>query len=218
MMKASSCLKVIGILVGGCMGAGGLLCGCGEESSSAANVVGKSAQPVVVAAPDSVAGKVFVLLVEQVGETSINEVETPKPICSADAFTPSSYWQEVRWQPPAADDYCRLRELKWQPHQPNPFSREWEDDEFINYEWQSYKRVGQREAVLFDSSECTFQGAATTAARRWFKYELHFETPTQGSFRGFDGAKYCNVNQIIGHFWLRDIPSPPQKTESISNP
>lgn len=86
------------------------------------------------------------------------------------------------------------------------FEHEWSDAESSNQASQSYKRLGRGIAVLTDWSSCTLHGAAFSPGHRGFKYELSFDSPTHGQFRAYDCQKYCNVVQLIGRFWLKDLP------------
>jgi len=39
-----------------------------------------------------------------------------------------------------------------------------------------------------------------------FRYELSSDSSIYGKFRIYDCQKYCNVVQLIGHFWLKAFP------------
>ena len=176
--------------------------------------LGKSGVGVAL---DSMTGKVLVLQTDRMGETNTPECNAPEAMHSPDFISPASYWKSVAWKTPSQDDYCRLRELSWANNRPNKFGYEKTDSEGSESISQSYTRVGRNTAVAFDSSSLTLHGAGSSIGRRWFKYELQFETPTSGKFWAYDGEKYCNVNQLMGHFIVKDAAAPaPKATKQIA--
>ena len=159
-------------------------------------------------AHDTMTGKVLVLQTNKMGETNTQECNAPDAMHSPDSISPMSYWKPVSWKSPAQDDYCRLRELSWADNRPNKFEYETREGEGSSYNTQSYTRIGRNTAVACDSSSLMMDGASSSLGRRWFKYELTFETPTTGTFCGYDGEKYCNVNQLMGRFWVKEAAAP----------
>ena len=159
-----------------------------------------------IIAPENAAGLTFVLQVDKMGETPTPTEQVPEDLKDESTFTPIAYWQPVRWHAPAADDYCRLRELKWGADQGNSFETETNDSEGRSYASQSYKRTDRSGVILFDSSAFFAVGSWSAMGRRWFKYELDFDTPTSGTFYGFDGQNGCNLMQIKGRFWMKSQP------------
>lgn len=157
-----------------------------------------------VVAPENAAGLVFVLQVDKKGETNTPTPQVPDALRDKGSISPAIYWQPVRWTAPTADDGCRLRELKWAANQSNSFEKESSDSDGRYHDSQSYTRLSRDCAVLYDSSSMWLNGGYSTAASRWFKYELDFETPTSGSFYGYDGDKYCNLVQLKGRFWIKN--------------
>ena len=158
-------------------------------------------------APEAMSGKILVLQTDEMGEMSISESSAPAEIYNPDAITSISYWQPVIWKRPAQDDYCRLRELKWAHGQKNKFETETNDSDGCAYTSQSYTRIDADEAIAYEMSSLSFPGGGM-AGRHWLKYELKFETPNSGKFWGYDGEKYCNVNQLTGRFWLKEVAAP----------
>ncbi len=175
-----------------------------------AAVLAELAQAGAAVAPDSMAGKSIVLQADKKGETTTSVGQEPYALRDPDSISPGSVWKPVKWIAPAQDDYCRLRELKWQPNQANCFNREWSDSESDNTESQTYKRLGRTAAVVTDSSTSLLHGGSFNMFHR-FKYELAFESPTHGIFCAYDCEKYCNVVQLMGRFWLKDLPVEPEK-------
>lgn len=151
-----------------------------------------------IVAPENAAGLTFVLQVDKMGETSIPTEQAPADLKDETSISPIVYWQPVRWYAPASDDYCRLRELKWGVGQGNSFNLEKSDSEGSLQIYQSYKRLDRRGVILFDSS-----GLYLPKGYRWFKYELDFDTPSSGTFYGYDGQSYCNIMQLKGRFWIK---------------
>ena len=159
-----------------------------------------------VVAPENAAGLTFVLQVDRMGETTMPTVQAPSDLTDESRISSVSYWQPVRWYAPASNDYCRLRELKWDAGQSNSFEKEINDSEGRSYDYQSYTRIDRNDVVLFDSSAFYARGCSSAMGKRWFKYELNFDTPTSGTFYGFDGQKGCNLMQLHGRFWMKSQP------------
>lgn len=154
-------------------------------------------------APDFMAGKVFVSKIDELGETEIQAYfysDLAKQIMDDENFTPEACLPIVQWRRPD-DTWSQLKSLTWKNDQKNEFRY---GNEYV-YESQSYKRVGCNRAIVYYVSYC---GGEDDASTRWtqFKYELTFETPTQGYFRGYYNSKYCNVRLFEGRFWLKDAP------------
>ena len=165
-----------------------------------------------IVAPGNAAGLTFVLQVDKKGETVTPTEQVPAALKDESSISPIACWQPVQWYAPASDDYCRLRELKWGSGQGNSFETETNDSDGRSYDYQSYKRLDRSGAILFDSSALYMRGSSSAIGRRWFKYELDFDTPTSGTFYGYDGQMGCNLIQLKGRFWLKNQPIDQKKS------
>ena len=186
------------------------------EINRAANAACRTGDTAIIAelikagaiiVPENAAGLTFVLQVDKMGETTTPTEQAPAALKDEASISPIAYWQPVRWYAPAADDYCRLRELKWGAGQSNSFNAETSDSEGRSLDYQSYRRLDRSGVILFDSSAFYARGSSSAMGRRWFKYELDFETPTSGTFYGYDGQNGCNLMQLKGRFWMKNQSS-----------
>jgi hypothetical protein len=140
------------------------------------------------------------------GETDIDcNSDLVEQIMNHENFTPESYRPIVQWRRPNSDEQWSQLSLTWKNDQKNEFRYEHKDADGTVYERQSYKRVGCNRAIVHYWSEYCGEGAATSIWAQ-FKYELTFETSTQGYFRGYYNSKYGSVCLFEGRFRLKDAP------------
>lgn len=98
-----------------------------------AAVLAELVQAGAAVAPDSIAGKFFVLQVDKMGETNTSVGQEPYSLRDPNSISPASTWKPVTWTTPPQDEYCRLRELKWQPDQADSFVRGWSDSDNTDF-------------------------------------------------------------------------------------
>lgn len=158
-------------------------------------------------APDFMAGKVFVAQIDELGETEIDcNSDLAEQIMNHENFTPEASLPIVQWRRPNSDDtWSQLTSLTWKNDQKNEFRHESKATDGTVSELQSYKRVGCNRAIVYYSNSYWAHDAWSCMWAE-FKYELTFETPTQGYFRGYYNSKYGSVCLFEGRFWLKDAP------------